>query len=218
MSDFTPPPRAKTALDNRKLNLNTACPSAKGKFSSLIWGIHANNPRITVYTNDPNDTKDYGKISANLDMPVFYTFLALLNEVIEAPGELKYKLENKNFIFPGGKRSEKPVVTSELWFGKDKEGLIWISVTARDRPKIKFVFTHSDFHSFQQADGTPLSEAEVSKYVARGYVSILENMVADLAAANYVEPVKRDTGDKSGGGGYQKSKPEASDMDDDIPF
>jgi len=220
---FTPVPRVKNALDNRKLNLNAPCPSAPGKVSSLIWSIVANNPRLVVYTNDPNDTKDYGKISANLDMPVFYTLLAMLDKVINTEGEIKYKLENKNFIFPGGKRSEKPVVTSEIWFGKDKDGLIWISVTARDRPKIKFVFTHSDYHHFQNADGTPVSQSDVSMYVAKGYLSILENMVASLAVANYVEPPKReDTGGNksSGGGGSYGNKPAAQeeDNDSDIPF
>lgn len=226
MADFTPIARTKNALDNRKLNLSTKCPSAEGKYSSLIWGIHSNNPRITVYTNDPNDQKDNGRISANLDMPVFFSFLAKFNEVIEHDGEIKYKIENKNYIFPGGKRSESPVVVSELWFGKEKDGMIWISVIARDRPKIKFPFTVSEFHKFQHADGSEFTTAELSKMVAKGYLNILTNMMTALAVDNYVEPPAKPAGGNKGGygggnkGGYNggSSSKQADDQDDDMPW
>ena len=199
------PPREKNALDHRKLNLSAPTPGHQGKFASLIWGFHANNPRITVYTNDPNDAgadKGYGKIAANMDTPTMFAFTNLLNQVIDHEGEVKYKIENKNFIFPGGKRSEKPVVVSETWIGKDAQGVIWLSVSARDRPKIKFEFQPSDFHHFMNGDGTPFSKAEASKLWARGYVRILENLLPVLAVANYVEPPPKDGG--QGGGGYNR--------------
>jgi hypothetical protein len=212
---FTPEPRVKNALDNRKLNLVAPTPGVSGKFASLVWGLYANNPRITVYTNDPSDSsesKGYGRISANLDLPIFYTFLAKLTEVINHDGEIRYKIENKNYIFPNGKRSEKPVVVSELWFGKDKDGTIWLSVTARDRPKIKFPFAPYElYHSFQNADGTPIPPSEISKLYAKAYVTILENMMTHMACENYVEPKKQDDKNKQ----YSSNTIVA---DDDIPF
>lgn len=207
--NFTPTPRVKNALDNRKLNLSAPVPNVQGKYASLIWGLYSNNPRITVYTNDPNDNNapGYGKISANLDLPVFYAFLHMLNMAIEAPGEYKNKVENKNYIFPGGKRSDTPVVVSELHVGKDKDGVLWISVTdamKKERPRIKFKFTPGDFHQFQHGDGRPYTEGEASVLFAKGYVNLLNSMMAHLAVVNYVEPPQKDQGgggQRQGGGG-----------------
>jgi hypothetical protein len=203
MADFTPTPRAKNSLDHRKLNLNAPAPNAPGQQASLIWGIHANNPRITVYTNDPQDKgadKGYGKISANLDLPVFFAFLRSLDQVIEGPNDVKLGIENKNFIFPQGKRSEKPIVVSTLFFGKDKDGVVWMSVSAKDRPKIKFDFGINDFHHFVKGDGTPYTKAEMSVLFAKGYVRILEEMVPALLVDNYVEPAPKPQ--QGGGGNY----------------
>jgi uncharacterized membrane protein YgcG len=234
--NFQRPERIKNALDNRKLNLSAPTPGVQGKYASLIWGLYSNNPRLTVYTNDPNDSGEqngYGKISANLDGPTFFAFLELLKIAVAAPGEFKDKVENKNFIFPGGKRSERPVVVSELWAGKDKDGLIWISVTARDRPKIKFPITNPDFHQFLHGDGTPYAPAETSKLFALGYINMLDKMMAHLMVTLWVEPEKKNPpggggnygGGGGGGGGYNRGGSggggggtSAGGDGDDIPF
>lgn len=204
MAGFQPPPRKKIALDNRKLNLSAPTPGHQGKFASLIWGLHKNNPRITVYTNDPTDTgpdANYGKIVAALDGPVFFAFLHQLNQVVDGPNDVKLKVENKNFSFAGGKRSDRPVVMSELWFGKNPEGIVWLSVAAPNRPKIQFKFTLSDFHQFIKADGTPFNAAEGSVAAAKGYIKVLEQMMAIMMADNFEEPPPKDGG-QGGGGGY----------------
>jgi len=196
------PQRVKNALDHRKLNLSAPTPGQQGKWSSLIWGFHANNPRITVWTNVPEDQTEKngnGKIAANMDMPTMFAMVNLLNMAVDAEGEKRWKIENKNFIFPGGKRSEKPVVVSETWIGKDAEGCVFISVTARDRPKIKFVFGSSDFHQFFHQSGEPMTKGETSVLFARGYARILEGILPGLAIANYEEPKPKE--DRGGGGG-----------------
>lgn len=247
MADFKRPERVKNALDNRKLNLTAECPSAPGRKSSLIWGAHKGkngeiNPRITVYTNDPNDNGEkngYGKIMAAMDLPVFYALLQKLKELANMPEgqEKRYKIENKNFIFPGGKRSAEPVMVSETFFGRDKEGNVWISIVDKnkDRPKIKFCFAPPDFHHFVNADGTPLTTAETSRLFALGYVRLLELAVAQISVDKYedIPTPPRDGGGNGGrgnyggggnGGGYNRgggAKPDSgggSDMDDDLPF
>ena len=235
-NNFRRPERTKNALDNRKLNLSAPTPGVQGNRASLIWGLYANNPRLTVYTNDPNDSGEsngYGKISANLDTPTFFGFLELLKFIVhEAPLDYKDKVENKNFIFPGGKRSEKPVLVSELWAGKDKDGVIWVSVTARDRPKIKFPIQAPDFHRFVHGDGTEYTPAETSKLFALGYINVLEKMMSHLQVTLWQEPEKKDNnrggggggyGNRGGGGGYGGGRDSggggsSSGSDDDIPF
>lgn len=240
--NFQPSPRKKNALDNRKLSLSAPVPGVQGKFARLDWGLYTNNPRITVYTNDPNDEQnERGKISANLDTPAMFAFLHQFNQVIEgAPGQ-KFKVENKNFTFYGGKRSDRPEVLSELWCGKDEDGTIWISVVdakKRDRPKIKFKFGTSDWHHFVKGDGTPFSPAEMSAAFAKGYWKILSEMLPHLQVTEYKEPEPRPEGGYNrggqggggqrgnyggGGGGYNRGGNQGSGSDDssggdEIPF
>ena len=227
MADFRPRnERVKTALDNRKLNLSAPCPGVAGKYSNLQWMLMANNPRIVVWTNDPNDTgesKGYGKITANLDLPTFMAFLNLLNKVIDKEGEYKDKIENLNYIFPKGKRSEKPVLVSELWVGKDKDGIIWMSITApanQQRPRIKFPFAPSNFHNWIHGDGTPYSSPEVSKLYAQGYANLLQNMMVHVACENFVDTTPTNTGggNTSSGHGGGSSRDDDGGVENDIPF
>lgn len=204
--DFKPAPRKKTPLDNKKLNMSAK--NQDGKYASLQWGLFANNPRITVYTNVESDRDtNYGKISANMDTPAFYSFLGLLAEAIafdteNGTREYKVSIENKNFIFPGGKRSEKPVVQSELFIGKDKEGIVWMGVMAKDRPRIKFNFQLSDFHMLKHGTGEYYSAAEASKVAAEAYWNILSKMLAHMQVSHWVEPEEKPR--EGGGGGYSR--------------
>lgn len=207
--DFKPAPRKKNALDNRKLQMSAR--NQDGKFASLQWGIFSNNPRITVYTNVESDKDvNYGKISANMDTPAFYAFLGLLNEAIDfvkgtnGLEEFKASIENKNFIFPGGKRSEKPVVQSELFVGKDKEGVVWMGVMAKDRPRIKFDFQLADFHQLKHGTGETFSKAEASVVAARAMWTILVEMIAHMQVTEWVEPPPPEQRNGGGGGGYNR--------------
>lgn len=242
MSDnnFKRPERIKNALDNRKLNLSAPTPGHQGKTASLIWGLYGGaNPRLTVYTNDPNDQDaktGYGKISANLDAPTFFAFLNYLDQAckLETPNDWKIKLENKNFTFFNGKRSDAPSLVSELIVGKDKDGVIWIAVfdKNKDRPKIKFQFGYNDFHRFVYPDGNPVPANEVSVAYAQGYITLLRGVVPNLLVDLYQEPEPKPNqgGNRGGqgggynrggqgGGGYNRSNaPATEDVGEDIPF
>lgn len=219
MADYIPT-RKKIALDNRKLTLSVPCPSAQGKYSTLAWRLVSNNPRIDVYTNDPQDNtakNNNGKISAAMDAPTFSAFVQLLKETISSAVPVKYKIENKNFIFPGGKRSEKPVIVSELVLIKDDEGVIWLSVLSSDkeRPKIKFPLINNEYHNFFKEGGVKFSKGEASQLYARGYVNLIESMMNHLLITEWVEPeIKK----KPEGGGYKNNNQNNSQNDDDLMF
>lgn len=200
------PPRKKIALDNRKLSLFAPCPSAPGKTASLSWRLVSNNPRITVYTNDPADMTEKngnGLIAAALDAPIFFMLMRLMYNIIDAAPGTKEKIENKNFIFPGGKRSEKPVVVSEIIVGKDDDGVVFISVVAYDkqRPRIKFELLPSEFHSLYHQNGQQFTKGEASALYARGYIQCLEGLMSHLLVTEWVEPEKKDNGNNRNGGG-----------------
>jgi hypothetical protein len=214
MSDFRPAPRKKNALDNRKLHLSTPCPTAKGKWSSFQINVFTAdktgepNPRITVFTNDPEDSGEkngYGKIQANLDPVVFFALLEKLKRVVNGPdgADDKVKCENKNFTFPGGKRSEEPSVVSEIHFGKDADGLCWISVTARDRPRIKFAFGPNNFHELFHRGGEQFSKGEASVLWALGWIRLMEALIPNFIINDWKEVIREQPGGAQGGG-YNK--------------
>jgi hypothetical protein len=222
---FQPKPRKKIALDNNKLSMRA--PNSKGKMAGLNWMLVKNNPRLVVYTNDPEDTTDYGKITAALDAPTFFAFVQLLRQAIAAEGKFREKIDNSNFTFPGGKRSETPSVVSSLIVGRDEDGLIWISVSAPRRPQIKFHFINPDFHNFLHNDGTPYTKAECSVLYAKSYATLLELVMAHLLVSEYVAPEPKPDqggnrggygGNRGGGGGGNSggSAPKADDFGDDV--
>lgn len=209
--NFQGTPRKKHALDNRKLSMSAPAPGGKG-FARLDWGLFANNPRVTVYTNDPQDAQnDNGKISANLDTPTFYAFLYKFNQVTLGPNDTHDKVPCKNFTFYGGKRSDAPELVSELYFGKDADGRVWVSVIdakKQNRPKIRFYFGTSDFHQFiHSKTGEPYTAGEQSVAYAMGYWDVLGRIMAHLQVTEYKEPEPKPDGNRERGGGQYGGRP-----------
>lgn len=224
------PQRKKHILDDRKMTL-TAEGVNGGTRPTLRITVVGNNPRFIVYTNVPND-KDNGKIQAELDGHAFYTVLQALQLVIDGKHD-RLIMENKNFSWFGGKKSDAPSVQSKIVVGKDKDGCLYMSVLSKDqeRPKIKFIFGLSWFHELIGPNG-PVPPAEISVLAAKAWMEMAGELVSNVMTAEYVEPEKKDGGGQGGGsggggGGYGNyggggggSAPKAgsSDFDDDLPM
>lgn len=212
MSNF--PQVKKIALDNTKLGLSTPCPTAEGKWSNLRWGLGGgSNPRITVYTGDPNDSNqstNNGRIRAELDTVNVYSVILLIRSALKEEPGWKKNIKCSNFIYPGGKRSEKPVHLTDIWIGKDREGVIYISVVdalKKDRPVIKFpIIGDARWQGFVHGDSTPFTKAEASQLYAEAYALLLQDLYGNLLVTEYKAPEPRDNngGGRQGGGGYQR--------------
>lgn len=221
------PQREKNVLDDRKLRLSTK--NEQGKWANLSFGVYSNNPRVTVYSGIDGD-KDNGRISANMDTPAFYVFLHKLAEVIdfvptEDAKDIKYKIENKRPNFQkGGGRPNGTVTESELWFGKSANGVVWLSVTGYQRPKIQFKFGEGvEYHSFFHGNGEQFTEGELSKAFAKAYLEALYGIIPVLKTTKYVEPQpkQQNGGGYNGGGqqnGYSKAPSVNDDAGEDLPF
>lgn len=194
--NFQAPPRAKNAMDEFKLRLS--CPPVQGaqKPGSFAISLVANNPRIDVYTNVPND-KNNGNIRAAMDMPVFYMLLEAMQDALTLEDSQVLKIQNLNHTFFEGKRSEQPKLISTTCVGRDKEGCLFIAVVAKDRPYLKFNLLPSNYHAMIGVDGNPMDKRQASNYFLRGYSAMLRAMMAAVAAKEYQEPVKKD---QQGGG------------------
>ena len=212
MSNF--PQVKKIALDNTKLGLSAPCPTAEGKWSNLRWGLGGgSNPRITVYTGDPNDSNqstNNGRIRAELDTVNVFSIVVLLRNALKAEPGWKCNIKCSNFIYPGGKRSEKPVHLTDIWIGKDREGVIYISVVdalKKDRPVIKFpIVGDVRWQGFVHGDGTPYTKADASVLYTEAYAMMLQELYGNLLVTEYKAPEPRDNNQRQGGGGggYQR--------------
>lgn len=153
----------------------------------LVWSEWRGNPRITVYTNNPKDTLNYGMINAPMNPETFFAFLNELEDMANGPNGVKGNLAcYTRFKNPEGGYGEKTLL-SNLLFGKDDEGMIWLSVISGTRPKIKFEFTISDFHEFTFSDGRPVDKASSSKRQLLGLLKPIRD-VYSVITTGFKEP------------------------------
>ena len=225
-------PRKKNSLDEYKFRLIGDPVNGSRRPPTLGFSVVKNQVQIDVRTNVEND-KDYGRISAKLDSPTFFAVLVKLDEVIDAPPDTKYVLENTAIRFVNGQRTD-PKLDTRVLLGKDRDGVVFIGVTSweKERPIVKFPFRPSQFHSWARADGTLLSPAELSQLYARGYVRELQSLVPVVLETNYVEPPPRENrggygGNRGGGsgGGSSNNRQQTwgggdtdKGLDDDFPM
>lgn len=203
MADFQPAPRKKIAFDNRSLNLYSMENNADNKKANIAWGYNGNRVVMTIWTNEEADkqSRHKGRIEVKLELPAFYYMMEVINKAIEAPGEFLDKFSPKDFVWMGGKeRSKERLVKETIVVGKDRDGEIWISLSAKDRPKFKFGLTPNEqFYNFVDAQGNPKPKAEVAAMWSRGYVKLMLSLAGELAVSEYEEPKPKQP---RGNGGY----------------
>lgn len=138
-------------------------PVENNQRASLQWAIRDGYPRITVFTRIKSDNDGKGFINAPFDI---FTFIALLDKIeqtAKSPGPSKSMVTCKHWPRDEtGKITGDLEVTSEVWFGKNDDGVVWISVTAPNKPKIVFEFLLSNYHEFKNSKGEPISKSEGS--------------------------------------------------------
>lgn len=203
-------------FDFSKLSLN----ATQGK-AQLKFNIYRNNPRIVIFTNDEKDRQqNSAPMSANMDPYSFMSFLQMLQSLVSAPAETKYKIEN--LTLKGEGKDRTIAHASDLMLGKDANGVIWISVLMDGRPKFKFEIGDYKYHKFMHGDGKEMSKAEVSQMAAKGMVTLLSNIFSTYLTTNYehVPATAFKGNNRSGGynGGQRSRAPADDDMSEDLPF
>lgn len=156
-----------TFKDLEKFGMFTDAPGVQGRRSRLVLGAYRGNPRFTVFTGIPDDLEK-GVIRAPMSPEVFLILMQMLKKIVESPPGTKEYMENYTNarVEEGQQRPNPPerIYLSTTWIGKDKEGVVWISVRTKDanRPTIVFKFTISDFHKLFKGNGEAYTEAEAS--------------------------------------------------------
>ena len=169
--------------ESDRLAIFTRCSTAPDKFSVFKWGIRENNPRVIVYTGDPDDKtpeKNYGRITGAMDPMTASVFCDVLETVAKGdyPRELTIPCFNSKYD-EAGNIIQKKALISTIHAGRDEEGYVYIRVTAEGRPDVKFKLMISDWHGLSTADGTPLPAADISMIYATAYAKQLRTIFAD---------------------------------------
>lgn len=205
-----------------------------------------NQIHLRVYTGVAGD-KNKGVIEGNMSYAYFQSLIELVRDVAQPdwPAGKRVGITCENFVYPNGKRSEKPEVVSTAYVGKNKEGVVYIALLApqyQNRPMIQFFFDDDEYHHMVDAEGKPLDRAEVSGRIARSYSRWMGDIVTvdfvnvfmtrdQVEAAKEAAKANRGGGgyNKGGngggynkgnnsGGGYKAAPSNVEDMSDDIPF
>lgn len=213
--------------DLNKYAMFTDAPGNPGKRSRLVWGIRDGNPRISVFTNVDSDTVK-APLYAGMNPETFFIFLNNFEKVIGGSAmDQKLKIDCLgNRRDKDGNMTQEKYLVSELYYGKDANGICWIALNSEGRPRVKFEFRVSDFHKLYHSNGDQMSEAECSCLQAMATIRALRDTYYTLTGG-----LRESTeGFKSNGNGSssgetknyyqakQESKPSVPFADEDVNY
>lgn len=180
--------------------------------STLNFQLSAKNyPLITVFIEN-KDNGNRSHINAPLSGKLLYLFINNLKDVALSKEPVKHEIDcHVRYKNDDGSFKEKELV-STLIFGKGDDGEVWIGVIAKDKPKIKFMFSVGEFYKLRK-NNEALTAKEASSMqalsVANGLEKVYSNLLTDYNPNN------------SNNTNYSKPGPKPSPKDvedDDIPF
>lgn len=138
------------------------------KRAQLVWSMQDGNPKITVFYNNP-DIKYPASSGFGLDTMLM--ILDAMKRIAAGPSGKTEMVENfMNERDENGKVTGKKKI-SELYYGKDSEGIVWLGIkdVASPKPNVRFTYVMSDFHNLVRRDGDtsiPMSRSEASERMA----------------------------------------------------
>jgi hypothetical protein len=189
--------KAPNMLSDFKMKLSAPPVNGANKAAAFQVGIYKNNPRFIVRTNVEGD-KNYGKIEAPMDVFTFFAAMNTITEVANSEGETHYSIENHDYIYPGGKRSDSPVLVSTTHIGKEQDGRVYIAVTANNRPKVKFYFESPMYHFIKGKDREAIPASKDSRAYALAWVDAMSRLVPLIMKDEFVPYVPKNQ--RQGGG------------------
>lgn len=176
-------PYRENITDERVLNISAKNDS--GQRANWTVRYAGNKVRLSIWTGVPNDT-DNGKMSLILEVNQWYALMSLLLDTVENAKEPQSaRIMTIKTLGPKGWK-EGPIPRGDIYVGRSGEGVIYISLIQPNRPKIAFTFESDAFYGFRNKDNSPLEKSAISDIVARSYAKMGMEVVAALAAVEYV--------------------------------
>ena len=226
---YTSPYRDNISVEKNVLTLSAK--NEQGKRANWTVKVSGNKVRLTVWSGIDGDV-DNGKIALVLDPEQWYQVMSLLEYTIQNRRDDAYvnMVEIKAIGREGYKAGPKP--TGDIYIGRDKEGVIFISMVIFNRPKIKFNFEDGYWYQYKKKDGGEWSKVDASELVAKAYLTRANHIISTLLVTDYVDKEQRERigGNRKGGNnkstynnnddfsGGSSSSSDSDTYDDDIGF
>lgn len=151
---------------------------------TLVWSTRNGMPRATVYTDEnvknEDKTLDYGKIIIARFKPAdLISFINRWNKVLEA-GEQDYA--EVECLYPrrvNGELTNEKEITAIMRFGIDVNGICYIYVEEKDKPKAKFNILN-EWHKHRTKKSIDYEASAIaSKEDAKAYIQLLTKLIED---------------------------------------
>lgn len=202
-------PIKKNALNEYTIKL--VGPEQEGTWKTPILGVSVvgNKPKIDVFTNNDADG-DNGRITAPMNAQ---TFMALANTIEDVVNNKVDKMVFINKSGPPGKQTD----VSQTVVGRDTDRRVFISVIAKDKPRVKFIFGPGNWNNVANGDGT-MDDVLRSEIYARAWATLFKHLVPNVLDSQYTAPEpknkqfqKRGTG---GNAAYSPDNVSVQELDD----
>ncbi len=138
------------------------------KRAQLVWSCQDGNPKISIFYNNPDIQRP---INVGFGMDTMLMIFDAIKRIASGPAGKTEMVENfMNERDDNGKVVGKKKI-SELYYGKDSEGVVWLGIKdiASPKPNVRFTYVMSDFHNLVRRDGDtsiPMTKAEASERMA----------------------------------------------------
>lgn len=165
-----------------RLAMFTNVPDIEGGTATLRWEFRDGNPRITVWFRDPAMPENVNFVTAAMDPDVFGVLIENIRNIAKEGGREEYKnmLPCYGNLYENNLLVSKRSLKAEVWYGRNKEGLIWISVNAPGKPRAVFTFAMSTWHDLYNAKGDKYSEADLSCMMAISKMNTIEKVCSGI--------------------------------------
>ncbi|MDD2819156.1 MAG: hypothetical protein PHN51_10255 [Candidatus Nanopelagicales bacterium] len=172
----------KTYYDLAKVVLWADSPVAEdGKRASFKLGFRDGNPRFTVNTGIQGRE---GMITFPMDIPHFVMVMTMLVDLAEKgqPGD-RVPITSEATAWENNKPTDRKEIKALLTMGITGEGIVYIGLTANEKPKIVFPFKPSKYHEVRDGN-KPVDQSVVSRTMAKGIANMFTTAVG-VAMVNY---------------------------------
>ena len=158
--------------------------SDQQKRPRLVFGFRDGNPRITVYTGGSGSNS---VIAFPSDYATMVSCMYLLKEVVESKPGTKFSIDSLTTVYENNKPTKEKRVVSTLYIGKSKEGIIYFSVIAENKPKLVFSLKPSPYHVFRDGDKNVIPDSVMSCKIANGLADLVIDIIGGILQAYTAE-------------------------------
>ena len=166
------------------LSLRKPLPEEKD-YARLTWSMRGEYPRLTVYTSTQKsftetNTLDYNfVIIAPFDIVTLMYFLETMTLVANNPKASQYTINCLNNKVENGVRTSEVIIQAAVTFGKNDQGIVYISVTEDGKRKVVFeLLPNNQWFKYQDQDGNTITDkAFLSKVYTLSYIETIKRLM-----------------------------------------